>query len=369
MPDLPTRLDLYAAGRDYVLQRAQKIDPAQVDIEGSDVNLFVGSGSVVAAQVLLQLAFRTNALLLDGAEGEDLDRYAFDRYSITRKGASPALGTVRIFRSSAAAGAGTVPIGTKLTTLTGSEYVTTTTASFSASDLESAANVRAVQAGKATQAGANAITRFTSPATLFDGTLQANNDAPTAGGEDAEDDETFRARVRDFWRTARRGILAAIEFGALTVPGVVSAQAIEALTAGNLPARVVNLYISDSTGVASDALADQVRVALDEYRAAGIAVLISTSLPLIVDVELKLTFRAGVDTLTLKDNVRAAVVEFINSLPVNGTLYEAQLLSVVQRYAEDGVIPDDQTVVAPVGDLVPDIGQTIRTTLANVTVT
>jgi uncharacterized phage protein gp47/JayE len=203
---------------------------------------------------------------------------------------------------------------------------------------------------------------------LFDGTLTAINPEPTAGGEDAEDDDTFRDRIRDFWRTARRGILAAIEFGALTVPGVVSAQAIEALTNGNQPARVVNLYIADSTGVASDALAQQVDVALDEYRAAGIAVLISTSLPLLVDIQLRLSFRAGVDTLTITDNVRAAVVEFVNSLAVNGTLYAAQLYSVLQRYADDGLIPDENTIVSPTGDLVPAVGQTLRTTLANVTV-
>jgi uncharacterized phage protein gp47/JayE len=273
-----------------------------------------------------------------------------------------------MFRTSAAAGAGNVPIGTRLTTLTGFEYITTTVATFGVFDLESTANVRASQAGKATQAAANAIVRFVQPGLLFDATLQVNNDEATAGGEDAEDDETFRNRVRDFWRVARRGILAAIEFGALTVPGVVTAQAIEALTEGNQPARVVNLYIADSTGVASVVLGQAVRSALDEYRAAGIAVIIFTSAPFIVEITLDLRFRANVDTVTLTDNVRGAVVEFVNSLPVNGTLYVAQLYSVLQRFTEDGLIPDQASIVAPVGDLVPDVGQTIRTTRENVVV-
>lgn len=366
--DLPSRLDLYAAGRQYLIARANKLDPAQVDVVGSDANLVVGSTSVVADLVVKQLAERTAALLLDGAQGEDLDRLAFDRYGLTRKGASPALGAVRLFRATAAAGAGSVPVGTRLTTLTGFEYVTTTAAAFGASDLTSRANVRAAQAGKAQQAGANAIVRYAQPGALFDGTLEVNNDLATAGGEDAEDDETFRNRVRDFWRVARRGILAAIEFGARTVPGVVTAQAIEALTTGSTPARVVNLYIADSTGVASDALAQQVRNALDDFRAAGIAVLVFTSLPLLVNITLRLTFRANVDTVTLGDNVRSAVVEFVNSLAVNGTFYVAQLASVLQRFAEDGLIPDEGTVVAPVGDLVPEVGQTIRTTTQNVVI-
>lgn len=332
------------------------------------MNVFVGVASVIGDQIIKQLAFRTAACFLDGADQEDLDRYAFDRYQLARKGASPALGTVRIFRTSVVGGAGTVPIGTKLVSNTGFEYITTSTANFGASDFFSSATVRAVEAGKATQVGANAIVRFTNPAALFDRTLISNNDAATAGGEDAEDDDTFRARIRDFWRTARRGILAAIEFGALTVPGVVSAQAIEVLNEGANPARLVNLFIADSTGVASDALAQQVRSALDDFRAAGIQVIISTSLPLIVDIQLQLTFKANVDTLTLADNVQAAIVAFVNSIPVNGTLYVGQLFAVLQRFADDGLIINKGSLVSPVGDLIPATGQTIRTTTANVTV-
>lgn len=366
--DLPTRLDLFSLGRDYITQRAKKIDAAQVDIEGSDSNIIVGVTSVIGDHVLKQLAFRMAALTLDGSDDEDLDRYAFDRYQLTRKGASPAKGTVRIYRTSVIGGAGTVAIGTKMVTNTGFEYITTSTASFGASDLVSQANVRAVEAGKATQVGANAIARFQNPSGLFDKTLLVTNDAATAGGEPAEDDDTFRSRVRNYWKTARRGILSAIEFGALTVPGVVSAQAYEVLTVSSTPARLVILYISDSTGVASDALASEVRSALDEYRAAGIQVLISTSMPLIVDVQLRLRFRANVDTLTLTDNIRNAVVEFVNSLPVNGTMYILDLGSVLRRFVEDGLVMDRDTIITPVGDLIPSVGQTIRTTVANVTV-
>ena len=369
MADFPTRLDLFALGRDYITQRAKKLDPSQVNVDGSDANIFVGSNSVIGNAIVNQLAFSFNRLLLDGADGDDLDRYAFDRYGLTRKGASAALGAARIFRQTIAGGAGTVLSGTKLVTLTGVEYVTTTNASFGAGDFTSTANVRAVQAGKATQVGANAITRFSAPGALFDNSLQVNNDAPTAGGEDAEDDETFRGRIRDFWNTARRGVLAAIEFGARSVPGVVSAKAVEALAPGNTPARVVNLFIADSSGVASDALGQSVRVALDDFRAAGIAVIVFTSLPLIVQIQLHLTFRANVDTVTLTDNIRAALVSFVNSLPVNGTLLLSDIFSQLQQFSGDGLIVNQGTVILPTGDLVPAVGQTIRTTLDQITVT
>jgi uncharacterized phage protein gp47/JayE len=368
MADFPSRLDLFALGRDYVLSRATRIDPAQVDVAGSDVNIIVASASHMSMALVYQLAQRINALLLDGATGDDLDRYALDRYQLTRKAASTALGTVTFFRADASGGAGSVPISIKLGTLTGVEYITTSVATFGATDLTADATVRAVTAGKDSQVGANAIRRINSPTPLFDTTLQVTNANPAAGGEDAEDDDTFRERIRDFFITARRGTLAAIEFGAKTVPGVVSAQAIEALTHDAQPARIVSLYIADSSGVASSALAAAVRTALNDYRAGGIAVIVNASLPQIVTVQLKLTFKAGVDTTTLTDNVRAAMVEFINGLAVNTPLLRAQMFTVLQRYADDGLIPNENSIASPTGDLFPDIGKTLRTTLTDVTV-
>jgi uncharacterized phage protein gp47/JayE len=365
--DLPTRLDYYALGRAYLLSRAIKIDPGQVDVQGSDANIFVGSSSVLANAVTMQLAFGMNNLLLDGAAGDDLDRLSWDRYQLTRKGASPALGTVRFYRAVGGL-AGTIPTGTMLQTLSGVQYITTQDAVFGVGDLQISVFVRAVQAGKITQVGANMIRSFQTPSAIFDQSIQLTNDLTTAGGEDAEDDETFRTRIRSFWTTARRGILAAIVQGATSVLGVVTATAIEALTSTAAPARVVNLYIADSSGVASAALAAQVVTALDDYRAAGIAVVVNTSIPLIINIQLALSFAANVDTVTLTSNILAAVVEFVNSLPVNGTLYISQLYAMLQRFSNDGLVVTQGTVVAPSGDLIPATNQTIRTTNTNVTV-
>jgi uncharacterized phage protein gp47/JayE len=366
--DLPSRSDLYAIGRGYVLDRARRIDPGRVDVLGSDVNLFVGSQSVVAYAIIKQLAYRIGALLLDSAEGDDLDRYAWDRYQLPRSGASPALGSVRFFRSAFTAGGGSILAGTVLKTLTGVTYVTLETATFGATTLDGVVvDVRATQAGKSSEVGANQVRKFDNAQAIFDPTIQVNNDSTTAGGEDVEDDDTFRNRIRNFWLTVRRGVLSAIEFGATSVPGVVSAQAVEALNTVGQPARVVNLYIADSSGVASLALARQVLVSLGDYRAGGIAVIVSTSLPQIVPIVLALTFAAGTDTLTLSENVRAAVVEFVNSLPVNGPLYTIQLGAVLQRFADSGLIVNESAISTPVGDVVPAVGRTLRTTLDQVT--
>lgn len=364
--DLLSRLDCYNIGRLYILSRATKIEPTVVDVAGSDANLFVGSTSFMAYGVALQLADRLGDLYLDSASGEGLDRFASDRYQLFRKAASPAIGTVQFIRPTTGGGSGTIDIGTKLQTLTGVEYYTTQTAFFSGSDLTTFANVSAVQAGNAFQVGRNQIRRFSS--TPFDSTIIVNNIDPTSGGEDIETDPVFKERIRDFWNSARRGVLGAIEFGAKSVDGVVSASASEAMDSLNRPARVVSLFIADSSGISNSALADQVTIALGEFRAAGVKVIIDTSIPQLVNIQLKLTFRAGVDTVTLTEAIRAAVLEFVNDLPVNGPMYHSGLSEVLTRFSNNGLIVTDGTIAAPIGDTVPDLGFTLRATLSNIQV-
>lgn len=364
--DLPSRLDLQQTGRSYVIDHNPRIDPNQVDTEGSDVNIFVGSMAAVAFQLVLQLAYKLAGLFLDSCFDELLDRYAWDRYQEVRKGASNAVTTVQITRSTFDAGAGEVPVGTKIATLTGIEYITTTIAVFGASDLVSSCKVKAVQAGKNTQTGKNTLRQFMEPGLLFDQTLQVNNEEASAGGEDVEDDDTFKTRLRNFFITARRGTLAAIEQGGIQTPGVVSAKAEEVLTSGAEPARIVKLYIADGSGIASKALAYQTRINLDDWRAAGIGVVVDTSIPYIITIKLKLVFKANVDTDTLARSIRGAVQTYVNNLPVNGKLTIGGLYSILEGYKTAGLIPDENTIVEPVADVVPDLGVAIRTTPANI---
>lgn len=364
-----TRIDLYEQGRQFVLSRARRINPRMVDVQGSDINIYVGSASFMAQMVVRQMAERLNALLLDGCEGEDVDRYAWDRYQERRKGASPALVTVRFFRPSFAAGVGTISKGTRMLSLGGIEYVTLVDATFGATQVDGVtAMAQSTQAGKAFEVGTNQIRRFVNTTALFDASMQVTNDEVAAGGEDREDDDTFKERLRGFWTSARRGTLTAIAFGATQVAGVVSAEAVEALTDDAIPARVVELFFADSSGVASAALGTSVIRELEEWRAGGIAVLPRTSQPQIVPVQLHLTFRGGVDTVSLSNQIKTAVMNFINSLGVNRPLYRNDLGAVLSRFKINGLLPDENTVASPTGDVVPDPGKSLRTTVSDVTV-
>ncbi len=365
--DVLSRLDLFALGRDYMEQRAKRLAPGTVDTEGSDANLFVGTGSYVSFALSLQTGERLAALTLDGAEGEDLDRFAWDRYREKRKGASASVTTCSISRTSLAAGEGTVDVGHRVLSLTGIEFVTTSTASFGASTYTTTCDVRSTRAGCSQNVGKNQIRTILDAGTLWDPSLTITNPQASAHGDNREEDGDFKRRIRTLFRTARRGTLAAIEQGALAVEGIASASAVEVLDPQARPARVVNLYIADGAGNASRALANVVDAQLLEWRAGGIAVLSSTSLPQIVPVRMHLAFRAGVETSTLTETIRGSVLGYVNSLVVNQTLYLGRLQAVLARFADAGLLPKDSTFLEPLGDVVPAPGFTLRSTIAHVT--
>ncbi len=244
--------------------------------------------------------------------------------------------------------------------------MTTTSASFGVTSLSAGCQVRSTSAGQDQNLGTNQLRTIIAPGELFDPSLQVTNDEPTAHGADREDDDTFKQRIWAFWLAARRGTLSAIQFGATLVEGVVSASATESLGPDLRPSRVVSLAIADGSGNASRAIGAVVDATLLEYRAGGIFVDISTSMPQIVDLILHLTFVAGIETATLTQTIVAAVIGYVNSLGVNETLYLGQLRAVLTRYVSSGLIPSQGTIVEPAGDLVPAPGRTLRTTLGNV---
>lgn len=358
MADLPTRLDLYERGRLYVRTHAKKIDPASVDVDGSDANVFVGLVSWIGDVITRQLAEQINAHLLDGADGDDLTRHVLDVYRLVPKGAAPAIGNVVFSRATAANGAGKIDTGTKLLTLAGVEYITTTPAFFTATSTTATASVRAVSAGKSYQVGANAIRKFAR--TPFDPTISVTNPATTAGGEEAESPDVFREAARDYWAAARRGTISAIEFGATRVAGVSSALAVE-VTSNGAPAKLVELFIADSSGVSSTELATKVQTELGNWRAGGIQVIIQGSIPQIVQVSLALSFSAGVDNAAVTQQVLTAILEYINSLGVGQPLLRNDLGAVLARFRSAGLIPTEGSIVVPTGDLYPDSGKTLRT--------
>ena len=374
MPELPTRTELFNIFASEVLERAsarptgRQITPEEIFTDGSDVNLIGAGGSAMAEEIIRQLTRCTADLTLDGASGPALDRWVADRYSteIVRKTATPSLVQLAFQRPNADFGAFTYPALSRAQTEGGIQFETTTAAVFGATEVGPVvANARAVEAGLAGNVAAGTINRFiTQPQ---DNTTTVTNPNFASGGDATETDAAFRERARQFFSAQQRGTLAAIEFGALTVPGVRQATAIETLGEGGLPTGQVFLFVADANAQANESLVAQVEQALLEFRCGGIIVTVIGATPIFQDIQYQLQFETNIDSVLAFDQVRQVTVARVGELAPEEPLLRSLLFEAARSVA--GVIVPSNGVLEPVGDVIPapGSGEVIRTTLDRVT--
>jgi hypothetical protein len=175
--------------------------------------------------------------------------------------------------------------------------------------------------------------------------------------------------------------LAAIENGALTVPGVVKATAIEVLDSRGRPGRWVQLLVADrftdalvqlnTTSPAYDAqaqtLARAVFFALANFRCGGIFVQVIVARVVLLQVRLDLTFSADVDPIETSENARAVIVNFINELNPGDSFVPED--AIVALGSVNGLIITGNEIAVPNGTVVPRAMQVLRSNFDLVTAT
>lgn len=356
MPDLPNRQDLFAVGRQYVKGvPSTRINPAIIDVPGSDVNILLGGSSLMGEALAAAWARCMRALFVDTAEGDELDRIAYDRFGITRKPAAAASAELVMTRPTTAGGGGTVAAGVRVSSAGGAIFSLTTDVVFGATDTFAVGTVVANVVGPTQNVAAGALTSFLDQP--FDATIVPIS-GHAAGGTDVEDDQQFRGRIRSFFLTLRRGTIGAIQFGATTVPGVSVSTAFEIENPGSgLPAGAVQLIIADDNGNASPLMVQEVKDAMLSFRACGIPVFVSGGTIAFEPVVYHLAFGTGIDTVAASAEVRAVAVAVAQFLSPGQTLYRSDLLAAAR--AVPGVLVGDGSLPVPVGDIVPVNNQTI----------
>lgn len=157
------------------------------------------------------IEYISRQIFVETADSEHLDRHA-SLFGISRKAASKATGKVKF---SFQEGVVDVPVGT---ILQGNEHQYQTTSSPDASGI---ASVEALEAGMASNLEEGNALSLISP---IEGVLSEAQSQGIAGGADAEDDESLRARVLSRQReTPHGGTSSDYVQWALSVPGVTRA--------------------------------------------------------------------------------------------------------------------------------------------------
>ena len=382
MPDFPSAADLHLVFRNEAVSKSRRLTVNAVDREGTDANIISYSAAVVGEEVIGQLASVEEGVWLASAWKEKLDRWAYDRYQLLRKQASPAYVILTFTTTAPSPAAFTIPGGTRVATSTGQEFVTVVGTAFA---LNSTGPVtvlaRSTLAGIDQNIGSGTIRSITSSIVGSPTDLAVTNADAATGGDNIESDKDFKVRIVRFWVAARRGTKGAIETGALAVPGVTRAVAVEALQGQGFPARSLTLVIADQftdalvkQGVSvptydtkSQALAQVVFNALDEYRAYGIGVRVIVAQTRLISVVLRLRFRADVtnpDAVALY--ARTLMAQYINELRPGEAFDPATAQTVLATVSGLDVFGDE--IASPVGSIIPlSPYQVLRSTLSLVT--
>jgi uncharacterized phage protein gp47/JayE len=377
--DRPTYQDLFRIGRTTITAPPSQITTAVVDREGSDANILVATAASIGDEISAQVARVGGSAFLDTATGADLDRLVFDRYGLSRKPASAALGVVRFSLASAPVSNFLIPAGTLLSTPDGRQFVTLFDDTFLTTSTFLDVNVRSVLAGSSQMAASNSITSIISYPPTAPAGLTVTNPLATAGGNNQESDSEYRARARIFYTTLRRGTRAALEQAALAVPGVRTARAFEILNDAGGPGGIVELVISDgytdalaNTGstipaydAQSDALAAAVVETLDDVRACGVFVRCRVAQVILQPVILQLSFIAGANVDTVAGLARAAITNYVNQLQP-GADFELDAANAILNSIA-GLAFNGSAIASPTGNVVVGNYQVLRTNLALVT--
>lgn len=331
---------------DMFITELQSVQSTITDTEaGSVVDIMAGVTAQVLATIALLAADEFGKTFFDSAHGpevtggaDDLQALAVDHFgdSFARPEATKAGGTVTFSRANDDAGDCTIPAGTVVETAANSSGVKTrfvTTSEVTMTALSISATVEAETAGAAGNVLSGKIVSIGS--TLTDSSITVTNAAAMSGGEDEEDDASYRDTIRSLLQSLKGATLAALEAKAKTVAGVYTATAIEEQIAAieynigtGLPEvgatyfrmPYAKIYIADVNGSASSTLVDDCQEAIDSVRAAGVKVEVLGAAAKEVDWTAAITLNpSGPNFATLQSDTSAitdAMAEYIRQIAI-----------------------------------------------------
>jgi uncharacterized phage protein gp47/JayE len=324
--------------------------------EGDVSDFLVAAGAAMADKNDQQANALAAKTYLDTAIGDDLTTLADDHWGIQRQAANAATVTLTFTRPTALAGGGTISAGAVIATdkdANGEDIRFTLDANvvFGGADLSKTGAATAEIAGISGNVDAGTITNIID--IIWDSTIVVTNAAVAVGGAEQESDEALRERVREYPSTLRRGTLAALEYGAKSVPGVAVATATEDVVTG-----IVTVYVTDASGNSNAQMVSDVEAELESWRCAGSVVTVLGGTVLTQAITVALTVRPTFDVVAMTTTIQDAIEERVNKLGIGETLYQTMIRTAVQNVRIDEIL--NVTVSAPASDLTPSANQVIR---------
>lgn len=149
------------------------------------------------------------------------------------------------------------------------------------------------------------------------------NNSDFSNGKDIESDTEREERFREYVHTLQRGTKDAIAYGIKQVKGVDGVY-IDDNYIGYLIA-----YVHDMYGNLSDELKERVLKGVDDYRSAGIEVVVRPAVKKLVNMNIKVVYRHGYDPNNYNSAIGQIIYNYINSLKVSEDLNISTLITVI----------------------------------------
>ena len=168
------------------------------------------------------------------------------------------------------------------------------------------------------------------------GLSAVTNVAVFSGGTDPEDTETFRSRLLSFVRAPKSGAAADLEVWAEAIEGVQTATAFPNDNLGTPTPGHVTVRIAGPNGaVPPGSVVTAVQADLDARDVANITIHVTTFTAVPTNVTVNATEDVGFVLADISASVQQAIVDYINAVPVGGTVYIAGIIDAV--YGLNGV--------------------------------
>lgn len=315
------------------------------ELQAARPDLLVAEGDITLAMLHAAAAMNDAVLryaaqafkntFVDGASGDDLTTLVDDHFNIQRQAATASEVTLTFTRASAGGGSGTIDAGTVVATNfdANGETVQFTTDSaivFSAAQLTGSVNATCTTTGRTTNVDTGTVTRLVD--TLFDSNISCANADPAAGGNDEETDAELRSRTKLYLQSLRRGTLASLETGALQVPTVRMARAVE-----DEETLLVTLYVSDIDGNSTPEMISDVETEIVNWKAAGTSLTVTGGSRVLLNFDITIaSYRDGFDVAANASVIEEALEGRIAKLKAGETLFlDSVIAAVIATFPED----------------------------------
>lgn len=282
-----------------------------------------------------------------------IENSIYESFGFTKIPATEAYGDLKLTFSSALPVALEIPEGTRfmapLPNGTVLYYETRQAYVVPVGSTEAVIQVYCTVPGTIGNVAANTITRMVNPISYVS---TVTNEQRFITGKDEETDSARRARFANYVQTRTRGTKKALEYGVLEVPQV-SGVYVDDSQIG-----IVRIYAHDAAGDLPDDVKNQIIANIENYRPAGIPVIVLPTVKILQNVEVELELDPLYNNGNFIQYVQGSIENYLNSFVTSEDLLLSDLNAFIRSLDTVGI--KNCTILTPSQDVTVENFQLIR---------